>query len=138
MSQEHQKNWSSSFGFILACVGSAVGLGNLWKFPYITYENGGGAFVIVYLICIVLVGLPIVLAEMMIGRHGKKDLYGTFKKLSNNNVFWKGLGLVCLLNAFLILSFYSVVAGWTLDYFINSISGNLALLSIDEVGPRFG
>jgi len=137
-SQNHSGQWSSSVGFIIACVGSAVGLGNLWKFPYIAYENGGGAFVLVYLIAILFVGFPILLAEMIIGRHGQLNIYGSFKQLSNNNPFWKKLGALCLVTAFMILSFYSVVAGWTLDYFFNSISGNLLHLTSENAPAHFG
>jgi neurotransmitter:Na+ symporter, NSS family len=135
---KREKNWSSSLGFILACVGSAVGLGNIWKFPYITYENGGGAFVLIYLIAILLVGLPIIIAEMMIGRHGDENVYGTFKDLSKNNPFWKGVGVLCLFTAFLILSYYSVVAGWTIEYFWQSITGALSSVTIENSNQRFG
>lgn len=134
----HSGEWSSSLGFIIACVGSAVGLGNLWKFPYIAYENGGGAFVLIYLVAILIVGYPILLAEMMIGRHGKLNIFGSFKHLSKNNPFWKKLGLLCLITGFIILSFYSVVAGWTLDYFINSVNGNLSHLTSETAGTYFG
>jgi NSS family neurotransmitter:Na+ symporter len=130
--------WTSSFGFIIACVGSAVGLGNIWKFPYIAYENGGGAFVLVYLLSIIIVGFPIIIAELVIGRHAKMNAFGAFKKLSNNNFFWKIVGASCIFSAFSILSFYSVVAGWTLDYFLNSLMGNLQGLTTETVGTRFG
>jgi NSS family neurotransmitter:Na+ symporter len=134
----NKTQWSSSLGFVIACVGSAVGLGNLWKFPYITYENGGGAFVIVYLMAIIVVGSPIMLAEMLIGRRGHQNIYDTFKQLSHNHLLWKLVGVLCILTAFLILSFYSVVAGWTLHYFYHSLVGNLAGLTNQDVGPYFG
>jgi neurotransmitter:Na+ symporter, NSS family len=134
----NKTQWSSSLGFIIACVGSAVGLGNLWKFPYITYENGGGAFFVIYLVAIVVVGSPIMLAEMLIGRRGHQNIYDTFKQLSRDKLIWKAVGLLCILTAFLILSFYSVVAGWTLHYFYHSLVGNLAELNSSEVGPYFG
>ncbi len=123
------KQWGSSIGFIMACVGSAIGLGNIWKFPYITYQNGGGAFVLVYLGAVVLVGLPIIIAEMMVGRHGKHNVYANFKNLSKNSLFWKGVGVLCLFTAALILSYYSVVAGWTLEYFGKSLFGHLASIT---------
>ncbi|MCB9091521.1 MAG: sodium-dependent transporter [Halobacteriovoraceae bacterium] len=137
-SNQNRGQWSSSVGFIIACVGSAVGLGNIWKFPYITYENGGGAFFIIYLIAITLVGFPIIISEMVLGRHAKLNTYGTFKELSNNNWFWKLVGLLCIFSAVTILSFYSVVAGWTLDYFFNSLVGNFQSLTFENAGPRFG
>ncbi len=130
--------WSSSLGFIIACVGSAVGLGNIWKFPYIAYENGGGAFVTIYLLAIFLVGFPIIVAEMVLGRHAKLNSYGTFKKLSKDNKFWKAVGLLCIFSATAILSFYSVVAGWTLDYFWNSLVGNFSTMTFENSGERFG
>jgi NSS family neurotransmitter:Na+ symporter len=130
--------WGSSIGFIMACVGSAIGLGNIWKFPYITYQNGGGAFVIVYLIAILLVGLPIIVAEMMVGRHGRSNVFLTFKKLSGNSIFWKSVGALCLFTAALILSYYSVVAGWTLEYFWKSISGGLATITVHDSSSVFG
>lgn len=133
----HSNDFSSSIGFIIACVGSAVGLGNLWKFPYITYENGGGAFVLVYLLSIMLVGLPLLLSEIMIGKSGKQNVYATFKTLSNNNQFWKIVGGLALLTSFVILSYYSVVAGWTLEYFISSLGSNLKVFTSETIGDHF-
>ena len=134
----HAENWSSNLGFILACVGSAVGLGNLWKFPYITYENGGGAFVLVYLACILVIGVPILVAELVIGRHGKLGLYGCLKKFSCNKKTGMAISILCILCAFFVLSFYSVVAGWTVEYFVHSLFGTLSSLTLNDVGHRFG
>jgi NSS family neurotransmitter:Na+ symporter len=86
---QNRGQWSSSLGFIIACVGSAVGLGNIWKFPYIALENGGGAFVIIYLVAILMVGFPIIIAEMALGRHGKLNTFGTFKNSQEINLFGK-------------------------------------------------
>lgn len=135
---EQRKKWSSSVLFVMACVGSAVGLGNIWKFPYITYENGGGTFVLIYLLAVVIVGMPILLAEMMIGRKAQLNAYDAIAKLSHNNRLWKLLGLLCLFTGFGILSFYSVVAGWTVDYFFNALSGNLSHLDFQTTGAHFG
>ena len=134
----HAENWTSHLGFMLACIGSAIGLGNLWKFPYITYENGGGAFVLVYLACILVIGIPILVAETLIGRHGKLGIYGSFSKLSCGHRGWKAAAILCILSSFFVLSFYSVVAGWTVEYFIHSLTGSLSSLTLDDVGPRFG
>ena len=136
--KNHAENWSSSFGFILGCVGSAIGLGNLWKFPYITYENGGGAFVLVYLSCILVIGVPLLIGEMAIGRHCRLGIYGSFKKISCNSRIARFLAFICILSTVAVLSFYSVVAGWTLEYFIYSFTGNLSALTLDDVGSRFG
>ena len=116
--------WGSRLGFILAAAGSAVGLGNIWKFPYIAGENGGGAFVLVYLICIVLVGLPIMIAELMIGRHTRKDAIGAFIALEHKKSWWQTPGWISVGAAFIISSYYSVVAGWTLDYIYRSLVGS--------------
>ncbi|HMA99249.1 MAG TPA: sodium-dependent transporter, partial [Wenzhouxiangella sp.] len=111
--------WSSRLAFVLAATGSAVGLGNIWRFPYITSENGGGAFVLVYLICIALVGLPVMFSEIVIGRRGRMSPVNSMRELADDvgaSRAWMGLGFLGILAGFLILSFYSVVAGWTLHY----------------------
>ena len=114
--------WSGRLGFVLAAAGSAVGLGNIWSFPYITGENGGGAFVLVYLICIVLVGLPIMIAEIIIGRWAQKSPVGAIETVSGKGSKWRIVGFMGVIAGFLILSFYSVVAGWTLNYFTMSMT----------------
>ncbi len=111
--------WSSRLAFILAATGSAVGLGNIWRFPYITSENGGGAFVLIYLLCILAVGLPIMFSEIVIGRRGRMSPINSIKELSDDakaTRAWMGLGFLGVAAGFIILSFYSVVAGWTLHY----------------------
>ncbi|MEJ2199898.1 MAG: sodium-dependent transporter [Desulfuromonadaceae bacterium] len=116
--------WASRLGFILAAAGSAVGLGNVWKFPYIAGQNGGGAFVLVYLICIAVVGLPIMMAELMLGRHTRRDAVGAFIHLEGNRSFWLTPGWISVGAAFVICSYYSVVAGWTLDYVYRALMGS--------------
>ena len=118
--------WSSRWAFILAATGSAVGLGNIWRFPYLTGENGGGVFVMVYLFCVLLVGLPILIAEVMLGRRGRQSPINTMKALArdeNKSQVWQIVGWMGMLTGFLILSFYSVIAGWTLAYIIRTASG---------------
>ncbi|ABA87662.1 sodium-dependent transporter, SNF family [Syntrophotalea carbinolica DSM 2380] len=122
-SSRSRAQWGSRIGFILAAAGSAVGLGNIWKFPYITGNNGGGAFVLVYLVCIALVGLPIMIAELMIGRHTRRDAVGAFISLEGRRSPWQIAGWVSILAAFVILSYYSVVAGWTLDFILRALQG---------------
>lgn len=112
-------HWSSSWGFVLAATGSAIGLGNLWKFPYITWENEGGAFVLVYLVCIAAVGLPIMMAELLIGRRSQKSAVGALKEAAGPA--WGLIGGWGVLAGFLLLSYYTVVAGWSLYYFGKSI-----------------
>ena len=114
--------WSSRWTFILAATGSAVGLGNIWKFPYMAGDNGGGAFVLVYLACIAVIGLPIMLGEIMIGRRGRSSPANTMKNLAieaNTTKAWTLLGATGALAGLLILSFYSVAAGWALSYVFN-------------------
>jgi len=122
MENKNREQWGSKLGFVLAAAGSAVGLGNIWKFPYITGKYGGAAFIIVYLGCVLILGLPIMIAELVIGRHTKKDPVGAFLKMSNGGP-WKLVGYFGVLSGFLILSFYSVVGGWTLGYIVKSFQG---------------
>jgi len=123
--KEGRGQWTSNLGFILAATGSAIGLGNLWKFPFITWDNDGGAFVLVYLLCIVGVGLPIMMAEILIGRRTQKSAVGAMKEIFGK--YWGVVGGWGVLGGFVILSFYSVIAGWSLYYFgeavVWSISG---------------
>jgi len=114
-------HWGSRIGFILAAAGSAVGLGNIWKFPYIAGEYGGGAFVLFYLLCIGIVGLPLMYAELIIGRRGGKDPLGALRALTaHRGVGARALsvftGILAVTAGFLILSFYSVVAGWAIHF----------------------
>ncbi|MBN2070226.1 MAG: sodium-dependent transporter [Candidatus Krumholzibacteriota bacterium] len=115
--------WSSRFGFILAAAGSAIGLGNIWRFPYTTGENGGGAFLILYLICIVLLGLPIMVAELTIGRFSRRNPVGAFETIRPGSP-WKLIGYMGVITGLCILSYYSVLAGYTVGYIGKSLSGN--------------
>jgi NSS family neurotransmitter:Na+ symporter len=121
--------WSSRWAFILAVSGSAVGLGNIWKFPYRAGENGGGAFVLFYLLCVFLIGLPIMVAEVLIGRRGRRNPVATMRIVGEEEGSlpqWGLVGVMGILAGFLILSFYSVVAGWSLAYVGYSIRGAYA------------
>lgn len=116
----------SSIGFIVAAIGSSVGLGNMWKFPYITGIYGGGAFLVLFIICLIAVGIPILLAELSLGRAGRGDAMSSFQALAVKYPrFWGAFGFLSVLAAFLILSFYCVVTGWTFYYAIQSFSGAL-------------
>ncbi len=112
-------NWSSKLGFILAATGSAIGLGNIWRFPYITGSNGGAAFVLIYLFFVILVGLPILFLEISIGRHTNLNAVGAFGKYKNGKK-WKWIGYLGVLSGFVVLSYYSVIAGWTMHYIVKS------------------
>ncbi|ORU90031.1 MAG: transporter [Cycloclasticus sp. symbiont of Poecilosclerida sp. M] len=118
--------WTSRWSFILAATGSAVGLGNIWKFPYITGENGGGAFVLVYLICICLIGIPIMMAEIVLGRQGRQSPINTMRDLAKKagaHRYWSLVGWLGVIAGFLILSYYSVIAGWAMAYVVRVASG---------------
>ncbi|MEH6576336.1 MAG: sodium-dependent transporter [Amphritea sp.] len=133
--------WSSRMAFILAASGSAVGLGNIWKFPYITGENGGGAFVLVYLLCIALIGIPIMIGEVMIGRRGGSSPINSMRQLVQRDGLskrWIWLGGMGMLASFLILSFYSVIGGWALAYVGNSAGSLFVGAGADSVGALFG
>lgn len=119
---KQREHWGSRIGFIMATAGSAVGLGSLWKFPYVTGENGGGLFVLAFLAFTFIVGAPIFVAELLIGRKAQKSPVGAFSELSNYSQNWKLLGWLCVLINFLILSYYSVVAGWAVNYTLLSIN----------------
>lgn len=132
--------WTSSLTFILAATGSAVGLGNIWKFPYITGENGGGTFVLVYLLCIALIGLPIMMAEIMLGRRGKQSPINTMSTLAEEegrSRGWVALGWMGVIAGFLILSYYSVIAGWAMSYVFRTGSGMFAGVTADGVSSIF-
>ena len=130
-------SFATSFGVVAAAAGSAIGLGNIWKFPYITGMNGGSAFIIVYLACIAVIGFPVMLSEFMIGRKAEKNAIGSFKKLSPGTP-WFLTGWMGFLAAFMILSFYGVVAGWSLNYVFQSITGSLSGLDPKQMGDFFG
>ena len=132
-------NWSSRTGFILAAAGSAVGLGNIWKFPYITGENGGGAFVLVYLLCIALIGIPILIGEVVIGKATQKSAVPAFRDLSGEPASpWMSFGWIGVAAAFLLLSYYGVIAGWTMHYGWLAVSGAFAGQSEEEIKGIFG
>ena len=128
--------FSSKMGVIAAAAGSAVGLGNIWKFPYITGVYGGAAFLFVYLGFIVLIGLPIMLSEFMIGRKSRSNVFGAFKNLAPNSP-WKLVGVLGVAAAVMILSFYGVVAGWSIDYIVKSVTDSFATKSPDELESMF-
>jgi NSS family neurotransmitter:Na+ symporter len=133
-------HWSSRMAFILAVTGSAVGLGNIWKFPYIAGQNGGGAFVLVYLICVVVIGMPVMMSEILIGRRGRRNPVATMELLGKeegSSGKWRWVGSMGVLAGILILSYYSVIAGWTLAYVVKSASGAFAGASAEIVGTHF-
>jgi neurotransmitter:Na+ symporter, NSS family len=133
--------WANRWTFILAATGSAVGLGNIWKFPYITGENGGGAFVLMYLLCILAVGIPVMLAEVMLGRKTRLSPINAMKQLTISEkapVVFRLVGWMGALSGFFILSFYSVIAGWTLNYVVKMASGVFHGATAEFASAAFG
>ena len=132
--------WVSRWTFIMAATGSAVGLGNMWKFPYVAGSNGGGAFVLVYLGCILFIGVPVMMAEVMLGRHGRKSPINAMRDIvveSRVNSRWSYIGWLGVIAAILILSFYAVIAGWALSYIVEMGSGVLKGADGDTAAAAF-
>ncbi len=130
-----REHWGSRIAFILAAVGSAIGLGNVWKFPYITGVYGGAAFVMWYLISILMIGLPVMLIEYAIGRNTQKNPVGAFKTLAPGTPFWF-IGALGVLAGFIILSYYSIIAGWTLAYVFKSAVGGFKGFHSPEIAKQ--
>lgn len=134
---ESREKWGSKVGFILAAAGSAIGLGNIWKFPYITGQNGGAAFIIIYLLCVAMIGLPVIIAEILMGRTTLRNPVGAFKSLTRSK-FWPLVGAMGVVAGFTILSFYAVVAGWSVGYIYEALIGNFSNFNTpDLAGEHF-
>jgi NSS family neurotransmitter:Na+ symporter len=123
MTPSQRSHWRSHVGFVWAAAGSAVGLGNIWRFPYLAGENGGSIFIFVYLGCVLLLGLPIMIAEVMLGKITQRNPVGAFRQLAGKHSPWQLVGFMGVLAAFVILPFYSVVAGWCLDFIYKAATG---------------
>lgn len=121
---ETKETFGSKLALVAATVGSAVGLGNVWRFPAETQANGGAAFLLVYILCVFLLGIPVMLGEFSLGRGIREDAVGVYRRLSGNTP-WRFAGVLPILASYIILSFYIVVAGWTLEYFFFSVTGDL-------------
>lgn len=138
MAMEQQTSahrWSSYYTFLAASIGTAIGLANIWKFTYVAGANGGGMFVLLYILSMAFVAVPALIAEMMIGQHGGRSVIGTMRALRQRDGIsrhWELYGLFAMLGVFIVLSFYAVIAGWTIDYFIISLRG--AFANIDSAG----
>jgi NSS family neurotransmitter:Na+ symporter len=141
MTDARRANWSTRFGFLMACIGSSVGLGNFWRFPYLAGENGGGAWVLVYLACCFGIIAPLLIAEIMIGRRGKLSAIGSTVKVARDegaSSAWGAIGLIGVTAGFLILSFYSVIGGWVIAYIFESAHGVFVGATPEAVAARFG
>ncbi len=125
ISNTNRGSFGSKFGIIAAAAGSAIGLGNIWRFPYVTGESGGGAFLLVYLIFVIVIGIPVMLSEFVIGRSTNRNPYGALKMLKPDQP-WYLIGIMGIVGAFFILAFYGAVGGWTLEYLIQSVTNGFA------------
>ena len=126
MDTNNNRGFTSNVGAILAAAGGAVGLGNVWRFPYMLGSNGGGAFLLVYVFFVLLIGIPLMMSEFIIGRRSQRNVIGAFRVLSPKHKGWMLVGIFGIICAFLIYAFYSVVAGWTLNYIVLAAGGRLA------------
>ncbi len=139
MTQSSRDGFTSTFGVLVATLGSAVGLGNIWKFPALTGTNGGAGFLLVYLLATLLVGLPVMIVETMLGRAARANAVTTFDKIApRNQWWWKGIGWMGFVASLLIMSFYSDVAGWVYAYIFKAISGEIATTDPKVAGEVFG
>lgn len=125
MEHKNRAQFATRLGVIATTVGSAVGLGNIWRFPYEAGAHGGGAFLLIYVIFILFLGIPVICAEFIMGRGTRSNIFGAYRKLTSCRR-WSWVGYIGILASLMILSFYSVVAGWTLEYFFQSIQGSIA------------
>lgn len=132
-----REHWSSRLGFILAAAGSAIGLGTLWKFPYVTGEHGGGLFVLVYIICTFFIGIPVFIAELTLGRRAQRAPVGIFSELSGSASPWKAVGWLGVISSFLIMSYYSVIGGWGINYTLMSLSESYKGATAEQIAKMF-
>ena len=129
---------SSRLGFILISAGCAIGCGNVWKFPWMTGQNGGAAFVVVYLICLALLGLPVLTMEFSVGRAAQKSPIYMYQAITPGKKGWPVHGAVCLIGNVILMMFYTIITGWLLYYFYSSVTGKFVGMNGDEVGAYFG
>jgi len=127
-------SWGSRIGFLLAAAGSAIGLGNVWKFPYLCGEYGGAAFIVTYIAILVLVGFTIMLTELMLGRHSQQGPVGAYRAIKKR---WAWVGAIGILASYLILTYYSVIGGWIIKYIVSALSGNFNTTDVDALGGIF-
>ncbi|ADC51524.1 putative sodium-dependent transporter [Alkalihalophilus pseudofirmus OF4] len=135
--ETQNEQWSSKLGFIYATAGTAIGLGAIWKFPYVAGTSGGGAFFLLFILFTLLIGLPLLIGEFILGRKTGKDAISTYKELAPKSA-WVATGWIGVITCFIILTFYSVIGGWILIYLMNAITGQLSGLSVDQLGVEMG
>lgn len=134
---EKREHWGSKLGFILAAAGSAIGLGTMWKLPYVVGQNGGGAFILLFIAFNLLVGIPLFIAELMLGRQAQRGAVGSFEKFTSADSSWNLLGWMSVAGSFLVMGWYCVVAGWGFNYILMSLAGVFEGRSAQEIGEVF-
>ena len=134
--ESKRTNFGSKVGAVLAAAGSAIGLGNVWRFPYETGQNGGAAFLVIYLACIIIVGVPLMVAEFAVGRRSRTNNFRAFPVLGAKGA-WRYVGFLCVLTGWLILCYYAVVLGWTLEYVFQAGSNGLAGKTAEQYTADF-
>lgn len=135
-----REQWSSRRGFLLSAIGFSVGLGNIWRFPYVAGENGGSAFVIIYLACAFAIGMPLLVSELAIGRLGRLDPPGSYRAVAekaHRSTAWGAIGTLAILCVFAVLSFYTVISGWTFDYFVRALGGSFSEIDASRSTTMF-
>lgn len=137
MKNQQRETFSSGLAVFFATLGSAVGLGNIWKFPYMIGANGGAAFLLIYFLCVVFVGLPVMVSEFYIGRKTRKNVIGAIKELKPNSA-WKSIGVFGIITAYLIMFFYTCVAGWVYSYVFKAIKGDFSGITVEGSKAMFG
>lgn len=139
MSQKKEReNFGSRMGVILALAGSAIGLGNLWRFPYVVGQNGGAAFIVIYILSMIFISMPVFIAEVIIGRRSRRNAFQAMGRLSGGNKFWRGAGFLAVLIPTLIVSYYSVIGGWSSAFLLKAFSQPFALMDPDAASGVFG
>ena len=138
MESQNRENLGSRLGFLLLSAGCAIGLGNVWRFPYITGKYGGAAFVLIYLVFLAILGLPVMVCEFAVGRASKKGMGGAFQALEPAGTKWHIYGNFAIIGNYLLMMFYTVISGWFLKYFFEMVGGKFTGMTPDEVGAAFG
>ena len=134
-----RESFRSRLGFLLVSAGCAIGIGNVWRFPYVTGENGGGLFVLIYLICLLVMGVPVLTMELAVGRAGRSSAVNAYKKLEGSGRKWHIHGWFCLIGCIVLMMYYTTVTGWMIDYFIRFLSGSFhAGMDTASVSGEFG
>ena len=137
MENEKRAGFTSGFGAVAAAAGSAIGLGNIWRFPYTVGQNGGGAFLLIYIIFVFMLGVPLIMSEFIMGRRSQSNVLGAYRTLAPKRKAWQSVGWLAIISAFMIYSFYSVVAGWTFNYIVLAGAGKFEGQSAEAISKIF-